>query len=53
MFPFSTDPIYKNIDINADDGSGVKNISNNGNIWLSCNCPQNKERLVKLILPNK
>lgn len=53
MFPFSTDPIYKNIDINADDGSGVKKISNNGNIWLSCNCPKNKERFVEVILPNQ
>ena len=52
MFPFSNKPIYKNIDINAKDNSGIKNISNNGNIWLSCNCPINGELTVEVTLLN-
>jgi len=53
MFPFSTKTIYKNIDINAMDNSGIKNISNNENIWLSCNCPKSKNLFVEVTLPNK
>jgi hypothetical protein len=53
MLPFSNKPIYENIDINAKDNSGIKNISTNGNIWLSCNCPKkNKELLVNIFLPD-
>ena len=26
-----------------DDYSSMKHISNNGNIWLTCNCPKNNE----------
>lgn len=51
MFPFSTDSaIYDKINIEADDGSGVKHISSNGNLWLSCNCPINIERYVEVTL---
>jgi hypothetical protein len=50
MFPFSTDPMYDHIDIIADDGSGIKHISDNGNLWLSCNCPDSKERYVEVML---
>jgi hypothetical protein len=50
MLPFSTDPIYKKININAEDGSGEKHISSNGNIWLSCNCPKNKQLLIDVTL---
>ncbi len=48
MFPFSTDEIYSAIDITADDCSGEKHVSGNGNIWLTCNCPGNKERHVEV-----
>jgi hypothetical protein len=50
LFPFSTNNIYDNVEIIADDGSGIKNISNNGNIWLSCNCPKTEERNVEILL---
>jgi len=50
MFPYSTDSMYEKIDIISDDNSGVKNISKNGNIWLSCNCPEKEERYVEIIL---
>ena len=48
MFPFSMDEMYENIKIVSDDGSGAKNISKNGNIWLTCNCPDNEERFVEI-----
>jgi len=50
MFPFSTDFIYDNVGITADDGSGVRHISDNGNLWLSCNCPGSNERYVEVML---
>ena len=50
MFPFSTDSMYDHVDITADDGSGVKHTSDNGNLWLSCNCPDNDERHVEVML---
>ena len=50
MFPFSTDPIYENIDIIAQDNSGKKHLTNNGNIWLSCNSPKNEYLFVEIIL---
>jgi len=50
MFPFSTNPIYKDIDIHAEDKSGIKHISNNGNIWLSCNCPKGKELFIEITI---
>jgi hypothetical protein len=52
MIPFSTDPIYNNIDIIAEDGSGEKYISSNGNIWLSCNSPKNNECFIEIFLPS-
>lgn len=53
MFPFSTDSIYDQIDIIADDGSGIKHISNNGNVWLTCNCPDDNECYINVKLPNR
>lgn len=50
MFPFSTDSIYNQVNIMADDGSGIKHISKNGNVWFSCNCPNNYERYVEISL---
>lgn len=51
MFPFSTDSMYNQVDLKADDGSGVKHISNNGNLWFSCNCPNSEERYIEVTLP--
>ena len=50
LFPFSTDSLYNNVNIIADDSSGEKHKSNNGNIWLTCNCPDEKERYVDITL---
>ena len=50
MFPFSTSNIYENVEIISDDGSGVKKISKNGNIWFSSNCPYKEERYIKINL---
>lgn len=51
-FPFSTDSIYNHVNISAEDGSGAKHISENGNLWFSCNSPKNGEWYVEVILPN-
>jgi len=53
MFPFSTDSMYTQVDITADDGSGMKHSSHNGNLWLSCNCPTIGERHVKVTLASR
>jgi len=53
MFPFSTNPMYEQVDITADDGSGMKHISNNGNLWFTCNCPNIGERYVEITLPRR
>jgi hypothetical protein len=53
MYPFSTDPMYKQMDIIADGGSGMKHTSRNGNLWISCNCPNTGERYVNVILPTR
>jgi hypothetical protein len=50
MFPFSTDSMYKNLNIIADDGSGMKHCGRNGNLWLSCNSPDKNHRFVEVIL---
>ena len=50
MFPFSTDPIYKDIDVHSEDKSGIKHTSSNGNIWLSCNCPKGKELFIEVTI---
>lgn len=53
MFPFSTDPIYEQVNMTADDGSGMKHVSHNGNLWFSCNCPTIHERHVQVMLPSR
>lgn len=50
IFPFSTDTIYDNLNIVTDDGSGKINYGKNGNIWLSCNSPENKIRYVEVFI---
>ena len=51
MFPFSTRKMYENISITSDDGSGKRHISNNGNIWFTCNCPDNTKCYIDIKLP--
>jgi predicted MPP superfamily phosphohydrolase len=53
FFPFSTDPMYAYVNLTADDGSGMKHTSGNGNLWFSCHCPESKERYVEVTLPNR
>jgi hypothetical protein len=53
MFPFSTDPMYEQVWITADDDSGMTHQSANGNLWFSCNCPDSQERSVNILLPSK
>lgn len=53
MFPLSTDPLYKQVDFTADDGSGIKHISKNGNLWFSCNSSNSNERYVELHIPTR
>ena len=48
LFPFSTNSMYEDIEIIADDGSAVRHYSNNGNLWFSCNCPDSKEKFVEV-----
>ena len=50
VFPYSTDSIYDQINITADDNSGVRHTSSNGNIWLTCNCPDINERYVEVAI---
>ena len=51
LFPFSTNSIYEQVDIKADDGSEKKHISKNGNLWFTCDCPNIESRFVEIKLP--
>ncbi len=53
MFPFSTDPLYEQVNLTADDGSEMRHRSANGNLWFSCNCPDSEERFVQVWLSSK
>jgi hypothetical protein len=53
MFPYSTNPGYEEVNFIADDGSGMKHQSANGNLWFSCNCSDSEERSVKVWLPSR
>ena len=37
----------KQVNFTADDGSGMKHQSANGNLWFSCNCSDSEERSVE------
>lgn len=50
MFPFSTSSIYDYVEVISDDESEIKHISDNGNIWFSCNCPDGNSRYVNVKL---
>jgi len=52
MYPFSTDSLYEQVEIKADDGSEKKHMSKNGNLWFSCNCPIIENRYVDVKLQN-
>jgi predicted phosphodiesterase len=51
MLPFSTDQMYEQVNITADDDSGMKHQSANGNLWFSCHCPDREERYIQITLP--
>jgi hypothetical protein len=53
MFPFSADPMYAQVTVTADDGSGEVHITRNGNLWFSCNGPILVERQVQVTLPRR
>jgi hypothetical protein len=42
IIPYSNDISYKFLNIKAEDNSGIRHISKNGNVWLTCNCPKNE-----------
>jgi hypothetical protein len=39
IIPFSNDYIYKFLNIHSEENSGIRHISKNDNVWLTCNCP--------------
>jgi len=51
LYPFSTDPMYASVNITADDGSGMKHVSDNGNLWFSCSSPDTRERYLEVTIP--
>jgi hypothetical protein len=51
FYPFSTNPTYEQVNISADDGSEMKHLSLNGNLWFSCDCPTIGERDITVTLP--
>jgi hypothetical protein len=53
FYPFSTDPMYDFVNLTADDGSGMKYIGKNGNLWFSCNGPGTKERYIEVTIPDR
>jgi hypothetical protein len=53
MFPFSTDPMYEEVNVTADDDSGMRHQSANGNLWFSSNSPDSGERIVTVTLPKR
>jgi hypothetical protein len=50
IYPFSTDSIYNYLNIKSDDNSGVRHVSKNGNIWLTCNLPTSNECNIEVSL---
>jgi hypothetical protein len=43
--------MYEQVEIKADDGSEIKYISKNGNLWFTCNCPNITNRYIEIKLP--
>jgi hypothetical protein len=50
IYPYSTDSVYDYLNIKSEDNSGNRHISKNGNLWLSCNCPNSKNHYVEVSL---
>ena len=48
IVPFSTDSIYDFLNIKSDDNSNIRHVSKNGNIWLSCDCPDIEENYIEI-----
>jgi hypothetical protein len=53
LYPFSTDPMYAQVTMTADDGSAGTHADTNGNLWFSCNGPLLGERQVQVTLPTQ
>jgi hypothetical protein len=53
MVPFSTDSLYDQVKMIADDGSEMKHVSRNGNLWFTCKGPDTSERSLEVTIPNK
>jgi hypothetical protein len=50
IIPYSSDSLYKNINITTSDGSDEKHISSNNNIWFTCNCPDKNVKYIEIFL---
>ncbi len=51
MFPFSTNPVYQQMNFTTQDGSGKTHYTNNGNLWFSCNGPNIEDRNLTIKFP--
>jgi len=51
MISFSTKSMYEEVNVTADDGSAIKHVSNNGNIWFTCHCPHIESHFVEVKIP--
>jgi|GEM_PF-881081 len=51
IIPFSIKPMYEDVNVTANDGSAMKHVGNNGNIWFTCHCPLNGDRFVEVKIP--
>ncbi len=51
LFPFSTNPVYTGVQVVADDGSALRQVSSNGNLWFTCNGPSQQNRFLKVTFP--
>lgn len=52
MYPFSTNPLYEQVNFTSEDGSGKTHRSLNGNLWFTCNSPKIGERNLTITFPN-
>jgi hypothetical protein len=53
MIPFSTSSLYDSILFTTNDGSALKHLSRNGNLWFSCDCPIKGESYLQITLPTR
>ncbi len=53
LYPFSTDPMYAQVAITADDDSGRTHTTPNGNLWFSCNGRVLVDRQVQVAFPTR